>query len=1578
MSSVGTHDSFLLPLGAMAERDQQHVPSWDGQARTWRRYTREVCWYVRATPTQKRRYCANKLLSRLSGPARLLAMSWNDVNFDHSGGTRDYLRKLALSPLVRQALPNAAAICQQYFAFRRHQGEAMHAFLVREALGYSEFVEAIIRLHEEKMGLEQHEKDFGLPPDEDEDDPSWSDEWWNHGWWREAEPQHPEAPDEGNLGEATPVRERPAEQQGPSSPAGTGAASVHASSPSKRSVGVEADGAPPGFDETPLTELSMADSFVLGVLRGFRLLQASGLSHEDKRDIISSTRGSLDFDVICRALQTMWDEQLLGTRHGHGSFSNHYVQHEAQYVGDQWDDSGWWDYDAMYEYGWDDWEDGSWHDDFYQHGDHHEQAEPSAPEPSSTSDAMAAASQETQNESFAMDGQRTWSEAQRATAALRRDRGFGQVKGSGKSFPGRGCFICGGNHSYRDCPDQGHPGSHFGKSKGKSSFGNYFTEYDMHDNYFVGKGKGKHKGNRGRQLSWMEAQAIMKGKKGKSKGFSSRPPVNAYVQDMFVGGMEAFSQDQPRNSSTNSGSSMKPGHGLLDCGATASAGPEDSVNNLITAVLSVDKGASIRVGKYMRPYFRFGNGRWGQALHRVSITSKVSGKPRTLQIFSLPNPSEDKDPYGVKNVNLVPVLLGMDHLSGKDQHESSLAIDFTTGLALDPLQEHPVVFQLPSNHKGHYIRDLVEYLTLGFSDLTGTPSIHVVEQGEGTEELQVLEFHPVEYYDISNDTFTFTSDVEKIEQSRQALMLLHSSRRACMSATLEAINSSMLANPVTGNPNSISLTSGDHGLSSQQSFSESGSCGVGQHQSCNPQEESGSRLRLLSHHAGRPKRSTELEDSVAMLRGSCAPEAKGQSSWTVDSLCNLRVPHGVHTSSGIPKQLHQDREPSICDQDVGGVGTSHAGTPAQRGCVPCDAQQDLCGGATSPGHQEGDCEYGDQDVWVCQGQESLSCQQPRSVLGNGKCTSDSTSGRKKGRVTFHPGCNEDASHRGGAEQDHGDCATKAESGKLFGKPGSGLREGDVLKSEDLYRPLPRRIGAKTMMAAAMMLSTMTSLVNDFTLDKRYGLWEVACAPHSWLSESASQNGLRPRRINLSNGFDLYKKETWQELRQLRRRHRPRRLWFSLPCTKWCPWTSVNYNTPEKREILEAYRRRERRMLNECVDFIIETIFEDDSVDLYWEWPHPCFGWSEPSLARLARFLEQRGQSWLRCRIDGCCYGLQDSHGDFLRKKWIVRTTDEKFNRAFGAKLCPGNHRHGLIEGRETAKTSYYPWKMCQAFCRHWASQAVSTNCLRCLFKDKINDNKDEKYIHAAEDLDDLDDSAEVEDLSLPPPAPGELEPSQQERDRWMAKLHHFHRAAGHPSVKNLVRLVRDANLESWKVKMAHDFVCPTCASLKPGGSSSGKVPPAATHAQFGPWQALGLDAGEWFIPGTKSKLKFLLMIDMTTRLRVVHVLMDSYDITTMKTENAEQVIQGVSTGWLGHYPKPRHIIADNGMSFVSARFCDFCRDLGIDLSFPAEKESWAHGLVEHAVKDLKHAANAIKTDAPDLDPTVALALAQLR
>ena len=102
------------------EKESHHVPMWDGAAKGWRRYTREVCWYVRSTAISKRRCCALKLIGRLTGPARLLAMSWGHMDFDNKGGTKELLRRLAASPVVRRSLPNAAAICQQYFAFKRY------------------------------------------------------------------------------------------------------------------------------------------------------------------------------------------------------------------------------------------------------------------------------------------------------------------------------------------------------------------------------------------------------------------------------------------------------------------------------------------------------------------------------------------------------------------------------------------------------------------------------------------------------------------------------------------------------------------------------------------------------------------------------------------------------------------------------------------------------------------------------------------------------------------------------------------------------------------------------------------------------------------------------------------------------------------------------------------------------------------------------------------------------------------------------------------------------------------------------------------------------------------------------------------------------------------------------------------------------------------------------------------------------------------------------------------------------------------------------------------------------------------
>ncbi|OLQ00692.1 hypothetical protein AK812_SmicGene16628 [Symbiodinium microadriaticum] len=784
-------------------------------------------------------------------------------------------------------------------------------------------------------------------------------------------------------------------------------------------------------------------------------------------------------------------------------------------------------------------------------------------------------------------------------------------------------------------------------------------------------------------------------------------------------------------------------------------------------------------------------------------------------------------------------------------------------------------------------------------------------------------------------------------------------------------------------------------------------------------------------------------------------------------------------------------------------------------------------------------------------------------------------------------------------------------------PTTSMATWGVVDDEELIAAME---AGQVMAMAAMMATATTSLLIGLHLEDRDGLWEVACSPHSWLSEAANEHGLRPRRINLANGYDLYRHDTWDRLRVLRRQHRPQRLWFSLPCTKCCSWSSVNYNDPEKRERLEGYRRRERRMLKNAVDFILNAVDEDPDVEIYWEWPFPCFGWKQQHLEDLATQLHRRGQEWLDCRVDGCVYGMKtEDNTAFIKKKWMIRTNDPVFHRAFRAKVCCGNHGvHGYIEGQETARSSYYPWKLVQAWTRHWKSQMVPERHLRLLQQpdvDYANDNL-KVDLEAISDLPEVefnngpdDDVNEIynemkmaqhdqimlenmarearlkqafdmetcesllqqlqaqlpvsrankhvrwsdqlpQALALgcyshgafcgvtkqslrhpelvhyvndylrhhlpnhgwssvmltfnghalphrdhhnkkgtvnvvhglgsysggelwiqgqPPPGlpevrrktPGGLvqvgyvrptwhnfvefrpevlhgtqkrkgscvyisayttrlleqlppegrqqlhslgfplktirvepyndasllpalkEPTEELgtdnirpelRARWEAQIAKFHKGAGHPSNRNLARIIKEAGHEEWKVEMAKNFHCPSCASLKSGGTSSGKVPPATTQGMYAAWHAVGVDSGEWIPPGSKTKVKFLLFMDLATKLRVVCPLF-AYDFLEMRTESGSDLIKAFSERWLSLFPKPKLLVLDAAKSFSSDAVHEFASNVNVALSYVAEKEAWAHGVIEAGVKDLKMTASAIHLESLDQDPMVTLYLA---
>ena len=109
---------------------------------------------------------------------------------------------------------------------------------------------------------------------------------------------------------------------------------------------------------------------------------------------------------------------------------------------------------------------------------------------------------------------------------------------------------------------------------------------------------------------------------------------------------------------------------------------------------------------------------------------------------------------------------------------------------------------------------------------------------------------------------------------------------------------------------------------------------------------------------------------------------------------------------------------------------------------------------------------------------------------------------------------------------------------------------------------------------------------------------------------------------------------------------------------------------------------------------------------------------------------------------------------------------------------------------------------------------------------------------------------------------------------------------------------------------------------------------------------------------------------MAAKLRVIQPLL-VYDFLSVRTESAQDFIDGFSGRWLGNYPKPKLVLMDSAKSFVSDAVRDFLSNLNIQVHFIAEKESWAHGTVEAAVQDVKHTASAIFLDNHDLPmPTI--------
>ena len=116
-------------------------------------------------------------------------------------------------------------------------------------------------------------------------------------------------------------------------------------------------------------------------------------------------------------------------------------------------------------------------------------------------------------------------------------------------------------------------------------------------------------------------------------------------------------------------------------------------------------------------------------------------------------------------------------------------------------------------------------------------------------------------------------------------------------------------------------------------------------------------------------------------------------------------------------------------------------------------------------------------------------------------------------------------------------------------------------------------------------------------------------------------------------------------------------------------------------------------------------------------------------------------------------------------------------------------------------------------------------------------------------------------------------------------------------------------------------------------------------------------------PHENQKCTVLVLMDLATKFNVNQ---DSDEVwfVRAKTETTEQLLVAFTHFWLQDKPKPVYLIRRKELS-----------DFNIVFDPPAPKESWAHGLLERAVQEVKEVASKIRLSNTDLTPETVLALA---
>eukprot|EP00435_Cladocopium_sp_Y103_P013790 s2127_g3.t1 len=296
------------------------------------------------------------------------------------------------------------------------------------------------------------------------------------------------------------------------------------------------------------------------------------------------------------------------------------------------------------------------------------------------------------------------------------------------------------------------------------------------------------------------------------------------------------------------------------------------------------------------------------------------------------------------------------------------------------------------------------------------------------------------------------------------------------------------------------------------------------------------------------------------------------------------------------------------------------------------------------------------------------------------------------------------------------------------------------------------------------------------------------------SKIAEEQGKTGLAFDILQGWDLNQPKIQLEVDRILDQSRPDLLVACPPCKHWGGWFRLN-----QLQLTLLQKCRLQRVARKQADFVVRQVKKqfDRGGRVLIEHPWSSDLWKYPPMAKVLRRMHL-------CRTDLCAYDLSDPDSGLpIRKPTGIAVSHQDMVQL--AQVCPGHEVHKHVEGKckdgesLSAKTSRYT----ESFCRTWMSclDPQSQLCHFACLEEYPCHPQVNPQVTPTESANQT--SCTVSEVLVA----SREQPSEAQVKTELRKLHNN---LGHPTNRELIRILKNAGGSQLALDLASDFKCDVC------------------------------------------------------------------------------------------------------------------------------------------------------------------------